>query len=183
MHSTNLALRRKDDQVLGWKLQGDSAELVTTEPTFDPHTPQLILEALEPSRGFHYVSCSVADRFTQPFVELVIQRPLKFDGIKCLCEAGAWEVCILMTVWAVQWAVTDVVGRSQWLHEYLEDVRLDSRARPGSATGHQARPRPHPNPDFPRPEPPTSPLHHTAVFTNTAKAHNERGTTPLKKRK
>ena len=85
------------------------------------------------------------------------------------------------TVWAVRWAVTGVVGRSQWLHEYLEDVRLDSRARPGSAK--DTRPDDHPNPDFPRPEPPTSPLHHTAVFTNTAKAPTNVGRPPLKKAK
>ena len=53
-----------------------------------------------------------------------------------------------------------VVGRSQWLHEYLEDVRLDSRARPGSAqdTG-------------PTPTPPESGLPQTRTTDVTAPPH------------
>ena len=132
-----LALRRTDDQVLGWKRKGDTAELITTQPKFDPKTSWLILDALEAIKWAYtwagYCGDAVADSFTQPFVKLVRQRPQELDGIKSLYEAASWEVCIQMrSGQTFEMAVTDVVGRSQWFREYLEDYKLDTRGRVGS---------------------------------------------------
>ena len=132
-----LSASPEDDQVLGWKRKGDTAELITTQPKFDPKTSWLILDALEAiKRACTWVGCcgdAVADSFTQPFVKLVGQRPQELDGIKSLYEAASWEVCIQMTSGQTfETAVTDVVGRSQWSREFLEDYKLDTRGRVGT---------------------------------------------------
>ena len=127
----------EDDQVLGWKRKGDTAELITTQPKFDPKTSWLILDALEATKQactwVGYCGDAVADSFTQLFVKLVGQLPQELDGIKSLYEAASWEVCIQMrSGQTFEMAVTDVVGRSQWFREFLEDYKLDTRGRVGT---------------------------------------------------
>ena len=132
-----LAMKRPDDQVLGWKKRGDSAELVPTQPVFDPKTTWLVIDALDAVKWAYawagYATDVVAARLTEPFVRFVRQRPKDLSGIKSLYAAASWELCLLVPAGQTfDDAVNDVMTRTHWLREYLDDFKLESRKDSGT---------------------------------------------------
>ena len=127
-----LALKRADDQVLLWKKRGDPAELVPTQPIFDPKSTWLVIDALDAVKWAYassgYATDVVAARLTDPFVRFVRQRTQDLSGIKSLYAAASWELCLLMRAGETfDTAVNDVMTRTHWLREYLDDFKLESR--------------------------------------------------------
>ena len=93
-------LRRASDQALGWKRKGESAELIITQPKFDPKTIWLIIDSLKAIKWAYvwagHALDTVVQRFTAPFVNMVRQRPQELDAIKPLYESAVREIYIIM---------------------------------------------------------------------------------------
>ena len=72
-----------------------SADLILTQPKFDPKTIWLIIDSLDAIKWTSvwagHALGTVVQRFTAPFVNTVLQRPHELDAIKSLHEAAAWE--------------------------------------------------------------------------------------------
>ena len=88
-------LRRASDQALGWKRTGESAELIRTQPKFDPKTIWLIIDSLDAIKwacvwAGHALD-NVVQRFTAPFVNMVRQRFQELHAIESQCEAAVRE--------------------------------------------------------------------------------------------
>ena len=66
-----LAMKRSEDQVFGWKRRGETAELVPAQPQYDPRSSWTGVDALEAVKWAYtwagYGSDLDADRLTDPF--------------------------------------------------------------------------------------------------------------------
>ena len=126
-----LAMKRSEDQVLGWKRRGETAELVPRQPQYDPRSSWTVVDALEAVKLAYtwsgYGSDLDADRLTDPFLKYVRQRPGELEGVKSLYEAVSWDVCLLMRSGVIfDEAVDDVMSRTHRQREYLDDFRQHS---------------------------------------------------------
>ena len=91
-----LALRRADDQALGCKRIGKSAELTVTQPRLDPKWVPLVDHRLAGGHQMGVRLGRVCMGFTAPFVKMVRHTPHELDAITPLCKAAAWKICIIM---------------------------------------------------------------------------------------
>ena len=75
----NMALKKHDEKILGWRRVGDSAELVPTSNRFDPKSSWAIIDGLESIRWAYtwagYGGDATTEEFVTPFIQLVQQRP------------------------------------------------------------------------------------------------------------
>ena len=98
-----MALRRASDQALGWKRKGESAELIFSQPKFDPKTIWLIIDSLDPIKWTSVWAGHALDNVVQ-------------------------EICIIMRGGETfEAAVQDVMNRTSWLRDDLEDYRFKSQ--------------------------------------------------------
>ena len=95
-----MALRRASAQALGWKRKGESAELIRKQPKFDPKTIWLIIDSLDAIKWTSVWAGHALDNVVQ-------------------------EICIIMRGGETfEAAVQDVMNRTSWLRDYLEDYRF-----------------------------------------------------------
>ena len=91
-----LAMKRSEDQVLGWKRRGETAEFVPTQPQYDPRSSRTVVDALEAVKWAYtwagYGSDLDADRLTDPFFEVYTSTPKRVGrgqvALRC-CFVGS----------------------------------------------------------------------------------------------
>ena len=96
----NMALKKHDEKILGWRRAGDTAELVPTSDRFDPKSFWAIIDGLESiCWAYTWAGCgddATTQEFVSPFIQLVRQRPTQLPAVKSLYDAAAWELCLLL---------------------------------------------------------------------------------------